>query len=74
MAAGDNASSALRPWIAPALGLGLLVAGIALGLGLRSGWAPFVTVAVAAIVLLFGHLRSSQRTTAPDDEVPPPSE
>ena len=79
MAAGDSASNALRPWIAPAIGLGLVVAGIALGLGLRNVWAPLVTVAVAAIVLLFGQWRANQHTTPastkmPDDEVRPPSE
>jgi membrane protein implicated in regulation of membrane protease activity len=74
MAVGDNASNALRPWIAPALGLGLVVTGIALGLGLHNAWAPFVTVAVAAIVLLFGHWRISQRTTTPDDDAHSPSD
>ena len=78
-----NPFGALRPWVAPALGLGLVISGLALALGLRSVWGPFVTVAVAAIVLLFGQWRVSQRattaaattiTTAPDDEVPPPSE
>ena len=78
MADRANPFGALRPWVAPALGLGLVISGLALALGLRSVWGPFVTVAVAAIVLLFGQWRVSQRTTTitttPDDEVPPPSE
>ena len=74
MAARTNPFGALRPWVAPALGLGLVTAGLALALGLRSVWGPFVTVAVAAIVLLFGQWRVSQHTTTPDDEMRPPSE
>jgi hypothetical protein len=74
MADRGNPFGVLRPWVAPALGLGLVAAGIAVGLGLRNVWAPFVTVAVAAIVLLFGQWRVSQHPTAPDDEAPSPSE
>ena len=75
MATRTNPFGALRRWVAPALGLGLVIAGLALALGLRSVWGPFVTVAIAGIVLLFGQWRVSQRTaTTPDDEAPSPSE
>jgi uncharacterized membrane protein YphA (DoxX/SURF4 family) len=50
----------LRPWIAPALGAGLVVAGIAMVAGLASIWAPFVGGVVAIVVLIFGNWRMSR--------------
>jgi len=48
----------LRPWIAPALGAGLLVAGLAMIAGLSSKYGPFVFVAVVAVILTVGHYRT----------------
>lgn len=62
MAEKRDAFGPLRPWVAPALGIGLVVAGIALAAGMRSTYAPFVGAAVAALVLLFGKWRSSRST------------
>jgi hypothetical protein len=42
----------LRPWVAPALGVGLVVAGIGMAAGMRSIYAPFVGALVAALALL----------------------
>jgi hypothetical protein len=52
-----DAFGPVRPWVAPALGVGLVVAGIAMAAGMASLYAPFVGVAVAGVVLLFGHWR-----------------
>lgn len=53
-----DAFGPLRPWIAPALGVGLLIAGVAMIAGMRSIYAPFVGGAVALLVLLFGLWRA----------------
>ena len=74
MADRSNPFGALRPWVAPAIGLGLVLTGLALALGLSNKWAPFVAVAIAAVVLLFGQWRISQHATPPDDEAHAPSE
>ena len=74
MADRSNPFGALRPWVAPALGLGLVLTGLALGLGLSSAWAPFVTVGIAGVVLLIGQWRVSQHATTPDDEAHSPSD
>lgn len=44
----------LRRWVAPALGLGLLIAGIAMGAGMATSYAPLVAILIAAAVLAFG--------------------
>ena len=58
MADKRDAFGPLRAWVAPALGVGLVVAGIAMVAGLRSIYAPFVGGLVAAIVLLFAWWRT----------------
>ncbi len=50
----------LRPWIAPALGAGLVLAGIAMALGVSSAYGPIIAVAVAAIILSIGHWRTTR--------------
>jgi hypothetical protein len=55
-----NAFGPWQPWIAPALGLGLVVAGIAMVAGMASSYAPFVAVVVAGLVLLFAKWRMSR--------------
>jgi Flp pilus assembly protein TadB len=50
----------LRPWIAPALGAGLLLAGVAMAVGMSSAYGPLVAVAVAAVILLIGHRRTTR--------------
>jgi len=57
-----DAFGPLRPWIAPALGVGLVIAGVALAAGMRSIYAPFVGAAVAGLVLLFAKWRTSRST------------
>ena len=52
-----NAFGPMQPWIAPALGLGLVIAGIAMIAGMTSSYAPFVATAVAGLVLAFGKWR-----------------
>lgn len=47
----------LRPWIAPALGVGLIVAGVAMGLGMSTSYGPTLGVVVAAMILSVGHWR-----------------
>jgi hypothetical protein len=41
----------IQPWIAPALGVGLVIAGLAMVLGLKAAYAPMVGAVVAAAVL-----------------------
>jgi len=55
-----NAFGPMQPWIAPALGLGLVIAGIAMIAGMASSDAPFVAAAVAGLVLGFGKWRMSR--------------
>jgi hypothetical protein len=55
-----DAFGPLRPWIAPALGVGLVIAGVAMAAGMASIYAPFVGAAVAGVVLLFGYWRASR--------------
>jgi hypothetical protein len=50
----------VRLWIAPALGLGLVLAGLAMALGLPKLYAPFVAASVAAVVLTVGKWRTSR--------------
>jgi hypothetical protein len=52
----------LRPWVAPALGVGLVVAGIAMIAGMPSVDAPFVGALVAALVLLVAKLWTARST------------
>ncbi len=52
----------VRPWVAPALGLGLVIAGVAMVAGMAAIYAPFVGAAVAAAVVLFGYWRISSRS------------
>lgn len=56
----------LRPWIAPALGAGLLIAGVAMALGMASAYGPMVGAGVALIVLLIGHWRTTRAQRARD--------
>jgi hypothetical protein len=55
-----DAFGPFRPWVAPALGLGLVVAGIAMVAGMATVYAPFCGAAVAALVLLFAKWRMSR--------------
>jgi hypothetical protein len=50
----------LRPWIAPALGAGLLLAGVAMALGVSSAFGPIIAVSVAAAILGIGHWRTTR--------------
>jgi uncharacterized membrane protein YphA (DoxX/SURF4 family) len=52
------AAMPLRPWIAPALGAGLLIAGLAMIAGLSSRYGPFVFIAVVTVILSIGHVRT----------------
>ena len=54
----------LRPWIAPALGAGLMIAGIAMVAGLASIYAPFVGGLVAIVVLIYGNWRVTRSPRA----------
>lgn len=54
----------LRPWIAPALGAGLLLAGLAMVLGMSTVYGPIVAAAVALIILLIGHWRTTRAASA----------
>jgi hypothetical protein len=47
----SESAQRLRPWIAPALGAGLVLAGLAMALGLSSKFAPMLGAVVAAGVL-----------------------
>jgi hypothetical protein len=47
----SESAQRLRPWIAPALGAGLVLAGLAMALGLSSEFAPMLGAVVAAAVL-----------------------
>lgn len=49
----------VRLWVAPALGLGLVVAGGSVALGLKSGFAPLLAAGVAAVVLSIGKWRET---------------
>ncbi len=50
----------LRVWIAPALGAGLLLAGVAMALGMASVYGPMVAAAVALVILSIGHWRTTR--------------
>jgi uncharacterized membrane protein YphA (DoxX/SURF4 family) len=54
------ANAPLRPWIAPALGAGLLLAGVAMALGVSSAYGPMIAAAIALVSLLIGHWRTSK--------------
>lgn len=54
----------LRPWIAPALGAGLLLAGVAMALGMAQAYGPMVGAAVALVILLIGHWRTTRAQRA----------
>jgi uncharacterized membrane protein YphA (DoxX/SURF4 family) len=60
MPAKRDAFGPLRPWVAPAFGIGLVVAGVAMLAGMASRYAPFVGAVVTALVLLVGKWRSSR--------------
>ena len=51
---------ALRPWIAPALGAGLLLAGLAMVLGMSAVYGPIVATVTAAVILSIGHWRTTR--------------
>lgn len=57
-----DAFGPVRPWVAPALGVGLVVAGIAMAAGMASLYAPLVGAAVAAVVVLFGYWRAGHNS------------
>jgi hypothetical protein len=57
-----DAFGPVRPWVAPALGVGLVVAGIAMVAGMASLYAPFVGVAVAGVVILCGYWRAVHKS------------
>lgn len=54
----------LRPWIAPALGAGLVIAGIAMALGVPTALGPIIFAAVTAVILSIGHWRTTRATDA----------
>ncbi len=64
MASQNFRNMALRPWIAPALGAGLLLAGVAMALGLSAAYGPIVAAVVAAVILSVGHWRTSRAASA----------
>jgi len=55
-----NAFGPFQPWIAPALGGGLMIAGIAMVAGMAPKYAPFVAAAIAGLVLVFAKWRISR--------------
>jgi hypothetical protein len=58
-----DAFGPLRPWVAPALGIGLVAAGIAMLAGMAKLYAPIVAAGGAAVVLLIGKLWAIRRGT-----------
>ena len=60
MLSKNFANAPLRPWIAPALGAGLLLAGMAMALGMATAYGRMVAAGVALIVLLIGHWRTTR--------------
>ena len=58
-----DAFGPLRPWVAPALGIGLVVAGIAIAAGMAKVYAPLLGAGVAALVLLVAWLWGIRRGT-----------
>lgn len=52
----------LRIWIAPAMGLGLMTAGIAMAAGMGTIYAPLFAGVVAVMVLSFGKWWSGRST------------
>jgi hypothetical protein len=65
MAEKRDAFGPLRPWVAPALGIGLVVAGIAIAAGMAKAYAPLVGAGVAALVLLVGWVWDIRRRAEP---------
>jgi hypothetical protein len=57
-----DAFGPIRPWVAPALGVGLVVAGIAMAAGMASLYAPLVGAAVAAVIVSFGYWRAVHKS------------
>jgi uncharacterized membrane protein YphA (DoxX/SURF4 family) len=57
-----DAFGPVRPWVAPALGVGLVVAGIATVAGMAARYAPLVGGAIALVILLFGYWRVSHKS------------
>jgi high-affinity Fe2+/Pb2+ permease len=53
----NGLSGELRAWVAPALGIGLVAAGLAMALGMTSIYAPLLAGAIAAVVLSIGRWR-----------------
>jgi hypothetical protein len=60
-----DAFGPLRPWVAPALGIGLVTAGIAMLAGMAKLYAPIVAAGAAAVVLLIGKLWGLRRGKQP---------
>jgi hypothetical protein len=58
-----DAFGPFRPWVAPALGLGLVIAGIAMAAGMSKVYAPLLAAGTAMVVLLFGKWWGSRRGT-----------
>jgi hypothetical protein len=58
-----DAFGSVRAWVAPALGLGLVAAGIAMAAGMSKIYAPMLAGGAAAVVLLFGKWWDSRRGT-----------
>jgi len=59
----------LRLWVTPAMGAGLLGAGIAMGLGMRDIYAPLVGVTIITAIMSVGQWRLKHRRDKPE---PPP--
>ena len=57
MPAQKNRFGPLGPWIAPALGVGLVLSGIAMALGMPGAFGPVVAVCCTAVVLAIGKRR-----------------
>jgi hypothetical protein len=58
-----DAFGPVRGWVAPAFGLGLVAAGIAMAAGMAKIYAPLLAGGTALVVLLFGMWRVSRRGT-----------
>jgi hypothetical protein len=55
----------LRAWVAPALGLGLVTAGLAMALGMTTIYAPLLAGGIAAVVLSIGRWRLKRGHPSP---------
>ena len=66
MAERDRWFGGVRLWVAPALGAGLVVAGIGVALGLGTLFAPLLAGGVALVILSIGWWRETTLARARD--------